>query len=82
MGDLERTLQIKYDDISMKIKPILTCVGGIFGTLRFIEKSFFNTLTGFTPYWQYKPTNAILADSPGVYTIEKTINSITRIKST
>ena len=29
------------------------------------------TLLGFTPYWDYKPTNAILADSPGLYTSDK-----------
>ena len=27
-------------------------------------------LLGSTPYWVYKPTNAIHADSPGVYTSE------------
>ena len=27
----------------------------------------------FTPYWDYKPTNAIHADSPGVYTSDKII---------
>ena len=29
------------------------------------------TLLGFTPYWDYKPTNAFLADSPGLYTSDK-----------
>ena len=29
---------------------------------------------GFTPYWDYKPTNAIHADSPGVYTSDKVLN--------
>ena len=40
----------------------------LFGTLRFDEKSFFHTLLSFTPFCDYKPTNAIHADSPGVYT--------------
>ena len=42
-----------------------------FATLRFDEKSFLNILLGFTPYWDYKPTNAIHADSSGVYTSDK-----------
>ena len=41
MGDHEGTLQIEFDDISVKTKLILTRFGGTFGTLRFIEKSFF-----------------------------------------
>ena len=28
----------------------------------------------FTPFWDYKPTNAIHGDSPGVYTSEKILN--------
>ena len=39
----------------------------------FDEKPFFNTLLGFTPYWVYEPTNAVNFDSPGVYTIDKTL---------
>ena len=39
-GDREGNLQIKYDDISMKTKPILTRFGGFFGMLRFDEQSF------------------------------------------
>ena len=58
----------------MKTKLILTSFGGTFGTFRFDEKSFFNTLLSFTPFWDYKPTNAIHADSPGVYTSEKNLN--------
>ena len=51
----------------------MTRFGRTFGTLRFDEKSFFNTLLGFAPYWDYKP-NAIHADSPGAYTSEKKLN--------
>ena len=58
----------------MKSKLIMTRFGLTFGKLRFDEKSFLNTLLGFTPYWDYKPTNAIHADSPGVYTSEKILN--------
>ena len=55
----------------METKPIITRFGGNFGTSRFDEKSFFITLLGSTPYWDYRPTNAIHAPSPGVYTSDK-----------
>ena len=74
VGDHEGTLQIEYDDLNKKTKPILTCFGGSFGTLRFDENSLFNTLLGFTPNWDYKPTNAIHVDSRGVYTNDKVLN--------
>ena len=57
----------------MKTKLILTRFGSTFGTLRFDERSFFSTLLGFTPYWDHKPTNAIHADSSGVYTSDKNL---------
>ena len=45
------------------------------------KKSFFETVLGVTPYWDYKSFNAIHADNPGVYTSEKLIklNTIERI---
>ena len=55
----------------MKTKLTLRRFVGIFETLRFVEKLFFNSLLGFTPYWDYKPNNAIHADAPGMYTKEK-----------
>ena len=68
-GHME-TIQIEYDDISMKTKIILKYIGGrkmfVLGTLRFDERSFFHTLLGFTPYWDYKPS--------GVYTSDKILN--------
>ena len=73
LGDHEGTLQIEYDGVNMKIKLILTRFGSTFGTLRFDEKSFFNTFLGFDSYWDFKPTNAIFADSPGVYTSDKNL---------
>ena len=82
LGDHERTLQIEYDDINKKVKLNLTRFGSTFGTLRFDEKSFFHTFLGFTPYWDYKPTNAIHADSRGVYTSDKIfliLNTINKI---
>ena len=58
----------------MKKNLILTCFGSTFGTLRFLEYSSFKTVLAFTPYWADEPTNAIHADSPGVYTSEKLLN--------
>ena len=82
MGDREGTLKIEYDDFTTKTKLILTGFGSTFGTLGFNEKFFFqNTLLGFTPYWDYKQTNAIHADSPGVYTSDKILNLITKDKN-
>ena len=37
-------------------------------------KNFFYTLLGFTPYWDYKPTNAVHTGSPVVYTSDKILN--------
>ena len=74
LGDHEGTLQIEDDDLNKKTKLLLTCFGSTFGTLRFDEKSFFNTLLRFTPYWYYKTTNAIHTDSSGVYTNDKILN--------
>ena len=64
----------------MKAEVILTRFGSLSGTLRFDEKSFSNTLLGFTPYWDHKPTNAIYADSPGVYNSDKILNLSTIVK--
>ena len=41
--------------------------------MRFDEKFYFSNLLGSTPYWDYKPTNAIRADSPVVYTSDNFI---------
>ena len=80
MSDHEGTLRVEDDDDAMKTKLILTRFGGTSGTLRFDKRSFFNTSLGFTPYWVYKPTNAIHADSLGVYTIDKILNLSTKKK--
>ena len=77
MGDHEGTLQIDYDDISMRAKLILTRFGGTSEILRFDERSSFKTFLGFTPYWDFKPTNAAAVDSPVVYTSDKFLNLIT-----
>ena len=68
-GHME-TIQIEYDDISMKSKIILKYIDdqniSVLGTLRFDKRSFFHTLLGFIPYWDYK--------SPGVYNSDKILN--------
>ena len=49
------SIKVEYDDISMKTKIILKCIGErkkfVLGTLRFDQTSFFHTSLGFTPYW-------------------------------
>ena len=49
LGDYKGTLKIEYDNLNKKPKLILTRFGITFGTLRFDEHSFFNTLLGFDP---------------------------------
>ena len=79
-------IQIEYDDISMKTKIILKFENNngktkfALGTLRFDERSFFHTLLGFTPYWDYKPPNSN-TPIPGVYTRDKisNLNTINKI---
>ena len=84
LGDHEGTLQIEYDDLNKKVKLILIRFCSTFGNLRFDKKSFFHTFFKFEPYYDYKPTNAIHADSPGVYPTDKYIlnlNTIDKIHS-
>ena len=75
-GHME-TIQIEYDDTSMKTKFILKYIGGrkmfVLGTLRFDERSFFHTLLGFTPYWDYKPSGVYTSDK---FLILNTVNKI------
>ena len=75
----KETIQLEYDDISMKTKIILKFKNnekGLFalGTLRFNDRSFFHILLGFTPYWDYKPTNSNRDGISGVYTSNKILN--------
>ena len=75
----KETIQLEYDDISIKTKIILKfknnekCLIAL-GTLRFNDTSFFHTLLGFTPYWDYKPTNSNRDSLPGVYTSNQILN--------
>ena len=69
-------IEIEYDDISMKTKIILKYKDfrenfGL-GTLRFDKKSFFHTLLGHDPYFDYKV--------PGVYKSDKILNLSTTNK--
>ena len=81
-GHME-TIQIEYDDISMKTKVILKYIGErkmfVLGTLRFDERSFFHTLLGFEPYWDYKPINSNNILISGVYTSDKFILNLNTI---
>ena len=37
-------------------------------------KIVFHTLLGFSPYWDYKPTNSIHSDGDDLYTSDKILN--------
>ena len=52
------------------------------GTLRFDRQSFFQTLLGFLPYWDYKPNNSNHVLNPGVYPSDKiylNLNTVDKI---
>ena len=61
----------------------MTCFGLNFRTLRFDKTSFFHTILGFTPYWDYKPTNPSFstpgAYTSGIYTSDKIILNLNTI---
>ena len=63
-------IEIEYDDISIKTKIFLKYndwrENFAIGTLRFDKKSFFHTLLGHDPYFDYKV--------PGVYNSNKILN--------
>ena len=69
-------IENEYDNITMKTIIISKYKDGQerfgLGTLRFEEKSFFHTLLGFDPYWDYKLS--------GVYTSDKIILNLNTIK--
>ena len=68
----------------MKTKIVSKYIGGQkkfgLGTLQFDERSFFHTLLGFEPYWDYKPTNSNHVAIPGVCTSDKILNLSTTNK--
>ena len=51
-------IDIEYDDIKMKTKLVVQ--SGII-TVRFDEKSFFSTILGFSPGWNYKHYNKYIS---------------------
>ena len=57
----------------------MTRFGSTCGTLRFDKKIFlFHTFLKFEPFWDNTPTNAIHAESPGVYSSDKILNLSTK----
>ena len=77
-------IENEYDDITMKTKIILKYKGGQdesgLGKLRFDERSFFHTLLGFEPYWDYKPKSSNHVAIPGVCTSDNFLNLSTTNK--
>ena len=76
----EGRLPIEHDDINTKTKINLTRYGESFMSLRFDKKSFFITLLGFEPYWDYKPIYSNHPHIPTVYISEKILNLSTTNK--
>ena len=79
----EESIQLEYDDISMRKTIVLKFKNEkakfALGTLRFDKQPFFHTLLGFSPYWDYKPTNSDHVLIPGVYPSDKNILNLNTI---
>ena len=79
----EETIQLEYDDTSMRTTTVLKFKNEkmkfAVGTLRFDTQSFFHTLLGFSPYWEYKPNNSSHVLIPGVYPSDKIILNLNTI---
>ena len=79
----EGTIQLEYDDISMRATIVLKFKSEktmfALGTLRFDKQSFFHTFLGFSPYWDYKPTNSSHVLISGVYPSDKIILNLNTI---
>ena len=54
----QNAIEIEYDDITMKTKLF---VRYSITAMRFDEKSFFSTILGFTPGWDYKHYNKYIS---------------------
>ena len=83
----EVTIELVYDDITKRATNVLKFKDEkekfALGTLRFDKQSFFHTLLGFSPYWDYKPNNSSHVFIPGVYPSYKIIlglNTIDKIR--
>ena len=79
----EVTIELVYDDITRRATIVLKFKDEkekfALGTLRFDKQSFFHTLLGFSPYWDYKPNNSSHVFIPGVYPSDKIILSLNTI---
>ena len=79
----QETIQLEYDDISMRTTIVLKFKNEkmkfALGTLRFDKQTFFHTLLGFSPYWDYKPNNSSHVLIPGVYPSDKIILNLNTI---
>ena len=79
----EETIQLEYEDNSMRTTIVLKFnnekMKFALGTLRFDKQSFFHTLLGFSPYWDYKPNNSNHVLIPGVYPSDKIILNLNTI---
>ena len=79
----QETIQLEYDDISMRTTIVLKFKKEknmfALGTLRFDKQSFFHTFLGFSPYWDYKPSNSSIVLIPGVYPSDKIILNLNTI---
>ena len=65
----EVSIELVYDDISMRASIVFKFKDEkkkfALGTLRFDKQYFFQTLLGFSTYWDYKPNNSIHVLNPG-----------------
>ena len=79
----QETIQLEYDDISMRATIVLKIKNEknmfALGTLGFDKQSFFHTLLGFSPYWDYKTSNSNHVLIPGVYPSDKIISNLNTI---
>ena len=79
----QETIQLEYDDISMRTTIVLKFKNEekkfALGKLRFVKQSFFHILLGFSPYWDYKPSNSNHVLIPGVYPSDKIILNLNTI---
>ena len=72
----EEIIELEYDDINMRATIVLKFKNEkkfALGTLRFDKQSFFHTLLGFPPYWDYKPDNSNHVLISGVYPSDKIV---------
>ena len=81
----EEIIELEYDDINMRATIVSKFKNEkkfALGTLRFDKQSFFHTLLGFPPYWDYKPNNSNHVLISGVYPSDKIVlnlNTISKI---